>query len=228
MRSDGGVEKLIDLKKAHTILRISDAEFAIATDIGLFLYHAASGKLSELIRGVEFNRRGLYLEGDSLHACSINGMYILDAKNLEQLADRVAKPTGSRGIPSYFLPLVIALVLVAIVLSVLLYQYKRRLNRMMEEANSSTTKPFTKEDIETFIRENLAVASLKSLTDRFQTTNTVIYTLLAPEKPGAFINRLRMDEVIRMRKERKTAREISEQTGFSESYVRKVWNQPEG
>jgi hypothetical protein len=225
MRSDGGVEKLIDLKKAHTILRISDAAFAIATDIGLFLYNAASGKLSELIRGVEFNRRGLYLEGDRLHACSINGMYILDAKHLEQLADRIEKTTGSGGLPFYLLPMLIAVGMVAIILSILLYRSRRRLSRILEEAQSSATKPFTKEDIETFIRENLALASLKSVTDRFQTTNAVIYTLLAPEKPGAFINRLRMDEVIRMRKEKKTAREISKQTGFSESYVRKVWNQ---
>jgi len=36
-----------------------------------------------------------------------------------------------------------------------------------------------------------------------------------------------MDEVMRMRKEKKSAREISVLTGFSESYVRKVWNQNE-
>jgi hypothetical protein len=226
-RSDDRVEKLIDLKKAHTILPISDAAFAIATDIGLFLYNAASGKLSELVRGVEFNRRGLHLKGDHLYACSINGVYVLDARNLEQLAERVGRTSGNRGLPAFIIPLVASLVLISLGLSILVIRYKRRLNRILEEVKEPVSKSFTKEDVETFIRENLALASLKSVSDHFQTTNAVIYTLLAPEKPGAFINRLRMDEVIRMRKEKKTAREISEQTGFSESYVRKVWNQTE-
>jgi hypothetical protein len=33
-----------------------------------------------------------------------------------------------------------------------------------------------------------------------------------------------MERVRQLRSEQKTAKEISEQTGFSESYVRKVWN----
>ncbi len=78
--------------------------------------------------------------------------------------------------------------------------------------------------MERFIRENLALASLKSIGEKFGTNNANIYPLLAPEKPGAFINRLRMEQVHKMRAERKSAREIAERTGFSESYVRKVWN----
>lgn len=104
---DGKMEKLVDLNKAHTLQSLGDAEFGIGTDVGLFLYNATSNKLFELIKGVEFNRRGLYLQGDSLHACSINGMYVLKADNLEVLAARNKSSSGSRQMPDYLLPLLV-------------------------------------------------------------------------------------------------------------------------
>ena len=225
LRTDGKLEKLVELNKAHTLQQISATEYAIATDLGLFLYNTASNKLFELIRGVEFNRRGLYLEGDSLKAGSISGLYILDARHLESLAARRENVSGRSTFPAFMLYLLIGFVVIAIILAFLLFKSRKRLEQVIEEKRITETPAISRLDIEDYIRENLAVASLKSITDKFETKNANIYTLLAPEKPGAFINRLRMDEVMRMRKEKKSAREISALTGFSESYVRKVWNQ---
>jgi hypothetical protein len=222
---DGRMEKLVGLNKAHGLMSLGNSQMAIATDAGLFLFNTASRKLSTVVRGVEFNRRGLYLEGNRLYAGSINGLYVFDAKNLESLAERTAKSVKSNPLPPYVVPAIATLALTTAFLSFLLYRSMSRLKQVIEESHVAETPKFGREDIEAFIQENLAMASLKSIADRFQTNNSHIYTLLAPEKPGAFINRLRMEQVIRMRKENRSAREISEQTGFSESYVRKVWNQ---
>jgi AraC-like DNA-binding protein len=173
---------------------------------------------------VEFNRRGLYLEGDSLFAGSINGLYVLDAKHLDQLADRVAKSSGEQSLPVYFLSLLIGIALIAITFIYLHYRSRGQLKQIIAETQIASLPKLTREDIETFIKENLAQASLKSIAEKFKTNNAVIYTLLSPEKPGAFINRLRMEQVKRLRKDGKPAREISQLTGFSEYYVRKVWN----
>jgi len=224
-RSDGKLEKLIDLNKAHTLLRVNSAELAISTDAGLFLYNTQSRKISPLIANVEFNRRGLYMEDDRLYAGSINGLYILNGKDLEALAEIASRRLGQTGLPKYVIPLFVALGLVALVLAILLYRSRRRLQQMDEEKMAADAPEVTREEVERFIRENLALASLKSISEKFGTNNANIYTLLAPEKPGAFINRLRMEQVQKMRADRRSAREIAEQTGFSESYVRKVWNQ---
>jgi type II secretory pathway pseudopilin PulG len=226
IRSDGKMEKLMALNKAHTLMNMGNSTFAISTDIGLFLYNSASNKLFELIKGVEFNRRGLYLQGDSLHACSINGMYVLKASDLDELANRHNSADTNRQTSGYLLPLLIGVGMIAAVLAILLVKSRRTLHRIVEEQQQSEQGTLIKEDIENFIRENLNIASLKSISDRFQTKNSTIYALLDPEKPGAFINRLRMEQVVKMRSEQKSAKEISEQTGFSESYVRKVWNLP--
>jgi hypothetical protein len=225
VRSDGSMKKLADLTKAHSLLSLGGTDFAIATDAGLFLYNTTSNKLMELIRGVEFNRMGLSLRGDTLFAGSIDGQYVLDAKNLEQLAEKMSKVSRRQGLPGYLYGVLIGLVVLASALSYLLYRSRSRLKSVMEESHAISPPKVNREDIETFIAENLAQASLKSICERFQTNNATIYALLTPEKPGALINRLRMEQVHRMRQEKKTAREISALTGFSVYYVRKVWNQ---
>jgi len=224
VHSDGRSQKLTDLKKAHTLLNLGNSDFAIATDAGLFLYNTVSNKLSELIRGVEFNRRGLYLQGDTLYAGSIDGLYKLDAKHLEQLSDRMQAVSQGPKLPAYMIPLLILLSILTVLFGYLLYHSRRRLARIIEASGAEAPHRITREEIEAFINNNLAQASVKSIAETFHTNNAQIYALFAPDKPGAIINRLRMDQVMRMRQESKSAREISEVTGFSEYYVRKVWN----
>ena len=225
LRADGEMEQLSKLNKAHSLQHLGGTDFAIATDVGLFRYDVASKKLSELIRGIEFNRRGLHLEGDSLFAGSIDGLYVLDAKNLDQLSERTTKMSGDQQpLPIGLILLLGILLISASLLGWLLYRSRRRLNLILEEKDASEPQKLTREDIEHFIRGNLAQASLKSIAERFDTNNAVIYELLSPEKPGALINRLRMEQVKDLRKANKSAKEISQTTGFSEYYVRKVWN----
>ena len=145
-----------------------------------------------------------------------------------ELSERNARETHGTQLPPFVVPTIVGLALLTAFLTFLLYRSRSRLNQVIEATHVAETPKVGKEDIESFIRENLAIARLKTIADRFDTKTSTLYTLLAPEKPGAFINRLRMEQVLRMRKEQKSAREIAEQTGFSESYVRKVWNQPVG
>jgi AraC-like DNA-binding protein len=210
---------------SYSLLRVNSSELAIATDAGLFMYNTQFQQLSPLIANVEFNRRGLYLEDDRLYAGSINGLYILDGKRLEALAEMASRRVASTVLSKFVMPLFVVISLIALSLAVLLYRSRRKLKQMDIERMVADIPEVTREEVERFIQENLALASLKSISEQFGTNNANIYTLLSPEKPGAFINRLRMEQVQQMRKDRKSAREIAEQTGFSESYVRKVWNQ---
>ncbi|MEN9525989.1 MAG: hypothetical protein RLZZ256_1373, partial [Bacteroidota bacterium] len=173
-RSDAKLEKLVDLQKAHTLLRVNSSELAIATDAGLFLYNTQSQRLSPLIGNVEFNRRGLYVEDDRLYAGSINGLYILDGKQLETLTEMTSRGVGSSGLPKFVMPLVVALLLVVLTLAVLLYRSRRRLQQMDEERVVAGAPEVTREDVERFIRENLALASLKSISEQFGTNNANI------------------------------------------------------
>lgn len=225
INEDGSSKKLVTLKQAHTLQHLGGSDFVISTNAGLYRYNSASNKLSELIKGVEFNRRGLYLQGDSLFAGSIDGLYILDVKQLDRLAERAGMTSeGNRTLSDSVLMLIAALISCAAALSLMLYRSRRRIKAMEDELPVADAPKINREVIETFITENLAQASLKSIAEQFKTNNAVIYTALAPEKPGALINRLRMEQVKKLRKAGKSAADISQLTGFSEYYVRKVWN----
>jgi hypothetical protein len=224
VQPDHQTTKLAALSKAHSIVEVNPTEFAIATDGGLFVYNTVTKQTRTLIDHVEFNRRGLYLEGDLLHAGSINGLYVIDTRDFTQLSDMQSRLPRQKSLPGY---LIAALSLAAVGVAVLLVQQfrNRRQIRELREAQAAYEKPAVgRDDVEQFIARNLSTVTVTSIAENFQMRPVSIYNLLAPEKPGSIINRLRMLEVQRMRKEGKTAREIAESTGFSISYVRKIWN----
>lgn len=222
------MRKIADLQRAHTLLSNRDGELVIGTDAGLFHYDMRKDRLSVLIDGVEFNRRALYLNGNILYAGSINGLYTLDNGRIADLIkNRAFENPEIR--PSGFLWPALEISIIITFLTGLLYLRARR--QIREVADLRTHEPkeptrpvFTKEDIEQYIRENLTNVSLKSIKEYFRTNNAHVYGLLEPEKPGTIIQRMRMEIVYEMRAQSASARDISQKTGLSESYVRRVWN----
>lgn len=222
------LHKLTDLNRAHTLLANRDGEFVIGTDIGLMHYDINARKLSTLIKGVEFNRRALALIADRIHAGSINGLYLLDNTRLQDVIRLNDKPKEPATVWPRFAIGSLAVLLLATSLMAVLYLRSRRKIAQLSEVAEYTTLPdakpkLTREDIEAFIRSDLALASLKSIKERFQSNNVQVYNLLAPEKPGGFIHRLRMEIVMEMKAKGATSSEIAQKTGLSESYVRKIW-----
>lgn len=221
--------KLVDLQKAHTLLANRDGELVIGTDAGLMHYDVRSGRLSTLVKGVEFNRRALALLGNRIHAGSIHGLYILDNDRLKDIIqqDTIVREQPSR-LMTYTGIALGMLLLATLALSFLYLRTRKRYEEIREQFTGlevvETRPKLSREDIETFIRSDLSNASLKSIKERFQTNNGQIYNLLQPEKPGNLINRLRMEIVQEMRASGASARDIAQKTGLSESYVRRIWN----
>lgn len=221
-----GIERKATLERAHTLCQIGDMEFVISTDAGLFHYNWQNNRLSTLIPGVEFNRMALHLEGRKLYAGSINGLYVLELSELENIIafhKRISQPEPTK--TSSWL-IVLLLVLVAGLIIVIL-KYRGRVRRMEQALEASEETPvkarLTREEIEAFIRENLSTSSLKTIVAHFNTNTSMVYRVLEPEKPGDLIQNLRYQQVKALRSEGKTAGEIAGLTGLSETYVRKIW-----
>jgi hypothetical protein len=215
------------IQKAHTLLPIEEMEYVIATDLGLYHFNLQDNKLSVLIPNVEFNRRGLYQDGKKLYAGSINGLYILDLNNLYNIIDFNQKQaTAYSSSPPY--GMILSLIGVILILIILVMFYRKKsitIQAALDESVTVETKPrLTLEDIESYIRENLTTASLKTIVAHFNTNTSMVYTILDPEKPGDLIQKIRFERIKELRAEGKTAKEIGELTGFSETYVRKIWN----
>lgn len=225
---EGDFTKMIELQKAHTMLTISETEFIISTDEGLYLYRQNENKLIVLIPGVEFNRKALFTEKNKLYAGSINGLYVLDLGQIENIirhSDKMMSSDNLTKIPTW---LYLTILIIFLFLVIILFKYKRRIKRIQEELKKSSESDkktkLSRLEIETFIKENLQTASLKSIVANFDTNNSMVYNLLSPSKPGDIIQQLRYEKVKELRNIGKSAKQIAEVTGLSDSYVRKIWN----
>jgi hypothetical protein len=220
--TDKSVEKLMELSKAHTMEMISGSEMVISTDNGLFRFNVVNKSLSKLISGVEFNRKALFKKNNLLYAGSVNGLYTIDINDLELLVRKNQSRISESKLPDYVKITLISAGVIILSLVIMLLRNKRNLSSAEDRIKELKVDILDREKIENFIRENLAIASLKSIADYFQTNNSHIYKLIEPEKPGSIIQKLRHTKVIQMRKAGSGITEISRITGLSESYIRKI------
>jgi AraC-like DNA-binding protein len=230
--SDGSVKKLTDLKFAHTVLPISDTEQIISTNIGLWYFNSTSKQLSELIPGVEFNKKALFKEGDNISAGSIKGLYTFSVNAIPEIIRHNQDHTIS-SISQYKEVIIISSSIVLLVFIVLLWKLllnkkkikdvEEQLEQALEKENTLISEPkTTRQQIEEYITEKLAEASLKSITDHFQITTSQVYSILNPDKPGTIIQQLRKERVLQMKKKGKSINDIASETGLSTSYIRKI------
>ena len=220
------LEKLSAFENAHTLCRINGSELVISSDIGLYLFNTVTRESSIIVKGVEFNRRALYVDNDILHAGSANGLYSITLQDIPSLVmmnkselpkDKFTKDIEIAGI---------MLFLIIAMLIFLVFRYKRKLQTVETklEVVSLNEVHVSKEKVEEFIRINLSNASLKSINEHFGTNTTQLYTILKPEKPGSIIQKIRMEIVDVMRKAGKSNLDVSQVTGLSVSYLKKLKN----
>jgi len=227
LRDNFKIERKATLERAHTLCQIGEMEYVIASDLGLFHYSLQNNRLSTLIPNVEFNRRGLYQDGKKLYAGSINGLYILDLNELNNIIAFYQKQLAAESpARSSWLTILLLGLIIGLVILVVIYRNKAlTIKKALEAAAPVEAKQrLTLGEIETYIRENLTTASLKTIVAHFNTNTSMVYTILDPVKPGDLIQKFRFEKIKELRAEGKTAREIGELTGLSEVYVRKIWN----
>lgn len=222
--SNNKVEKLTQLSQAHTMELLSPTDLIISTNNGLFRFNAVNRVLTPLIRGIEFNRKALFKNGDLLQVGSINGLYTIDVKDLELLASKNSSFAEEPGLPASVLIVSLVALLAVGALAFLLIRARKKLALTEVQLNELNVEVLDRDKIEQYIRENLATASLKSITDHFNTNISHVYKLIEPDKPGTIIQKMRIEKLTELKRAGKDINEIAEATGLSVSYLRKIKN----
>jgi DNA invertase Pin-like site-specific DNA recombinase len=232
LNSDESYQKLTDLKAAHTVLPISSTENLIATNVGLWYFNATSRQLEVVIPGIEFNGKGLHKSGETIFAGSVKGLFTLSVNTIPQLI-KLNQPLTAKSISDYSKEIIGGTILFLLIIGVLareiikgrqkIQYYEENLAKAEIFIDEQGTEPkVTREQIEEFIKAKLAEASLKSITSHFNITNSQVYSILKPDKPGTIIQDLRIEMVLDMKKKEIPFQEIANATGLSKSYVRKI------
>lgn len=221
--TNGDVEKIADFKEAHTVVSLTDKELLIGSNYGLFYFNLETRKKEIVINAVEFNRRALFCNANRVYAGSINGLYVLDPRKINELINRNAFTGGKLNLGGKWLLLLVALAVLVIIISLVLIRTRRNLKIVTDELREKIEEEETwgREDVENYIKENLTSVSIKSIIENFNTNTKQLYKVLYPDKPGTIIQNLRQEIVFQMRKDGANAKQIAVATGLSESYVKK-------
>lgn len=219
----GKYTKLASFTDAHTLLACSDKELVIATNMGLYSFNIETSETRIIIQGVEFNRRALYLKDKVLYAGTINGLYQINVDQIDVIIESNMMANRKAGFNLKWLVLLGFLFIIIVVLVLFLIRTRRELKEIqLHEMEEKPVRAVTAEDVIGYIKENLTTVSIKSINEHFNTNTVQLYNILKPRKPGNIITDLRTEIVLQLRKEGKSAKEISESTGFSESYIYRV------
>jgi AraC-like DNA-binding protein len=218
------LEKLADLDKAHSLILLSGSELVISSDLGLYLFNIAGRSLSTIIRGVEFNRKALHKENDLIYAGSINGLYTIQSGDIPALiqANKAYEQEDHTMTNVVVVMGVASVLLLTMGAFVIRFQRKLKIAEQTIEILKDPAPQITRELIEEHIQNNLSKASLNMLQDDFKMSSSQLYIILKPDRPGAIIQRIRLDVFKTMRAEGKSYQEIADATGLSISYLKKL------
>ena len=204
-------------------LALFNEMICITTNIGTHIYSLQSNKFYPNIVPGETNRRSLFINNDTLIFGTPNGVISLsnqDIKNIinEQESSKPLNYNFSSKYKTYIIYFLIILIVAIVAIGKILFNKKNKAIATIVPDNV-----ITKENIVKYIHENIKLVTIQSICHKFALTPVRLYELLENDKPGEIIRTHRLNLVRRYRKEKKDDAFIAENTGFSASYLKKIY-----
>ena len=191
---------------AHTISDYENLIF-LSGDKGLSIFEKTKKKIVDNYIVDEFNRGAVYKADNKISFGSIHGVYSIDDVNdfKKNIIFKDFKIKNSRSY-LYFGVTLFILILIFII-------------RLLNKKNITDEQLVF--SIKRFIRKNLSGVTLKMLEIEFNLDYNEINSLNKNFKPAKYIKKERLELTKKMLNDRKSISEISEKTGYSETYLLK-------
>ena len=197
----------------------------VTTDSGLHIYDNSSGLFARNIIRSEFNKKAFFVGDDQLFLGSVSGIFSLKIADLTN-AFLLTVGQADKAKNIFFVPVdklkwpVLILMMATLVLTNIFFYRKYRSVSLKSSEQLLVNE--TKYEIEQFIDENLSSVNLEILKSQFDLSNYALYNIMDKRNPGEVIRRKRLSLVKTLRKQNVAESEISKQTGFSISYLKKI------
>lgn len=213
---------LIDnLLYCHNFVLFNEKIF-ITSNEGSHIYDLKTNKAYLKTIPIEANNHSLAVINDTIQFGTINGIIHVTEENLEKLMVQYqAKKTEASTLFNLQDYIISALVFIIIVLAIQFIRLRRA--KKAAAALPSVDTITTRENILNFIYSNIRNVTIQTICDQFQITPIQLYDILGDDKPGEIIRKHRTSLVRKFRKEKKDEEFIAEHTGFSVSYLKKIF-----
>lgn len=182
---------------------------------GLDVVELTSNEVLTSVIKEEFNSEASYIKNDTLLLGGIEGLYYFTKRDLNNLfaeSKNDPRPLKTSFVSNTTLLIGIIGILLIVIVVLLFSKLKSK---------SKNKKELLKE-IDLFIDQNLATVSIQFLIEHFKISNSELYKIMDDKKPGDYIRAKRMNKVKHLRSINASPKEISELTGFSLSYLKKI------
>ena len=199
-------EKFPIESSAHTISDYENLVF-LSGDKGLSIFEKTKKKIYDNYIIEEFNKGAIYKENNKISFGSIHGVYTIDdIKDFEKsLIFKDFKIKNNKNF-LYFGVFLFIFILIIII-------------RVLSKKNITDEQLIL--SIKRFIRKNLSSVTLKMLEIEFNLDYNEINSINKNFKPAKYIKTERLDLTKNMLLNKKSISEISEKTGYSETYLLK-------
>jgi len=199
-------EKFPIESSAHTISDYENLIF-LSGDKGLSIFEKTKKKIYDNYIIEEFNKGAIYKENNKISFGSIHGVYTIDdIKDFEK--SLIFKDFKIKNNKNYLYLGVFLFIFILIIII-----------RVLTKKNITDEQLI--QSIKRFIRKNLSSVTLKMLEIEFNLDYNEINSINKNFKPAKYIKTERLDLTKKMLLNKKTISEISEKTGYSETYLLK-------
>lgn len=197
----------------------------VTSDEGLHLFDIRSGLFSKNVIRTELNKKAFYVNKDNLYLGGVNGLFTFNITDLTNLFLKNINKSETK--ESGFLvfvekikwPLLLLFIGILVITNIFFY---KKYNTLKLKSNIHIENFELKYDIEQFIEENLNTINIEKLKTEFKLSNYALYNTMDRTNPGEVIRRKRISLTRKLRKQGVSELEISNQTGFSVSYLKKI------
>lgn len=214
---------------SHNMLLIKEKIF-VSSNVGLHMFDLKKNKSYLNLIPVEINNRSLSIINDTLKFGTLNGIYNLTDANIESLTseadDKSLNKKDDNNIDNvkYLVLIGIIMILSITIIFMIVILRKSKAKQIIEkDIEAENYGEATKDNIIYFIQENITTVTIQSIRDQFNLTPIMLYEILGNDKPGEIIRNYRMELVRKYRRIKLSEEEIAQKTGFSISYLKKIY-----
>jgi hypothetical protein len=203
-----------EFSDAYSLLAIDKDEVLITTIDGAVSFNLTSKKATKIFNGIEFNKRAVFKTADSIKLGTINGYISLSPDQLKVIIQKAETSNEGKRKNALFTTIIVILTLVSSILIAFYFISSKRKQKV--------TNKIAIHEVEAYIAKNLHQVTIDSITNNFNLSLKELYELTYPNKPGKLIAKKRKDMVRSLLNQNKDLVYISEITGFSVSYLKKI------
>ena len=191
-------------------------KIVISNNSGLYIYH--DDQVITVVDGVEFNKMALNKDVNYLYAGSVDGLYVIKHRDINELVTFTVKSTNEENSSVYYM----ILVAVIATMGFLIFGFALYRKKHLHVSDQPTKTVYSSQIIRQAMAANPNIISAEMLAEYFNTSVVQINRHLKKENTTSLkvMKEFKRETAIEMRNAGKSIEDIAKRTGYAPRYIK--------